>query len=175
MCLLCLERQFDITARQRWPDQMATAVKGVLHASGADLGERCRGCTPPPHLRWHVNSSEPSSSLFTLKIFLRSCVIEVISEWNPPPKKNPGSISVPRSSITFPSFVCYRSTQGDLSSQNEGKPRSISAWNKQPMVRLSLIIILQLIQEGVFNSPVPKPTFAKQEATRALSQASKLS
>ena len=32
----------------------------------------------------------------------------------PPPKKNPGSTPVPRSSIIFSSFASYRSTQGDF-------------------------------------------------------------
>ena len=176
---LSLEMQIGITARQRWPPQLT------------------RSCTPP--LRWRAASYKPSSSLFALKICLHHMSFKSFHSGAPPPKKNPGSTPVPRSSIIFSSFASYRSTQGDfqahrmraISGQKEKKiaihneerfldvcqrcrPLAISAWNKQPLIMLSLIT-LQLTQEGVFNPPVQKPTFAKPETTRTFTQASTLS
>ena len=55
---------------------------------GADLGGGCRGCAPPPEMRWFSNTTGILQKKKT-KWFIG---VEVEKETSaPPPEKNPGS------------------------------------------------------------------------------------
>lgn len=169
MYVLCLEMQFDIMARQGKDGHCSE--RGPVCLRGISRGGM-QGVHPPPPLRWHTASCDPSSSLFPLKICLHHMSFKSFLNGAPPPQKNPASTPVPRSSIIFPSFASYKET---FKFTEWGHCLFLHGTSSQWSGYKLIIIILQLTQEDVFNPPVPKPTFAKQEATRALTQASKLS
>ena len=96
-CSLTLQQSKDGHCSDRGPACLRGISRGGM-----------QGVPPPP--RWHATSCDPSSSLFPLKICLHHMSFKSFLSGAPPPKKNPASTPVPRSSIIFPSFASYEET-----------------------------------------------------------------